>query len=77
MIRMLGLMVVASSLVGCQSYLSLIDGLNQREVQSCLEYQGMIRAGTGAGGHLRGITMTGGADIEVCRELLYGGRGNE
>lgn len=62
------------TLSGCQSYLALVEGLNERQVQSCLEYNGAANlggAGIGASsGALHGITATGGANLETCVELL-------
>lgn len=65
-------LALALSLSGCQSYLSLIDGLNQRQVQSCLNYNGAISLGAGVGGSgaLHGITATGGATLEDCIKLM-------
>jgi hypothetical protein len=58
---------------GCSSYLSLIDGLNKRQVQSCLEYNGATNLGSGffsGSGGLHGVTATGGASLEMCTELM-------
>ena len=48
--------------LGCTSFASLANTLNDRQVQSCLFYQGMV----GPYAHVRGITATGGAPLDVC-----------
>lgn len=66
-------LILAVCLSGCQSYLSLIDGLNERGVESCLDYNGSARVGSflaGGSGALHGITVTGGATLEDCVNLL-------
>lgn len=70
---LIGIVTIPLILFGCTSYLKFIDGLNEREVQSCLEYNGAISTGTGFGsssGSLRGITATGGASLETCLALI-------
>lgn len=63
---------LVTSLSGCGGYIQFIDGLNERQIQSCLRYNGTTRVGTlyGGEGALRGITATGGASVADCRELL-------
>lgn len=70
--RLMLIMAVAVMLTGCSSYLKVIEGLNERQIQSCLRYDGAVSAGIvfGANGALRGVTATGGADIAMCPELL-------
>ena len=63
------LLLACLFLSGCSGYLQLIDGLNHRQITSCLYYDGSIRVGgplSGGAGHFRGITATGGAALEHC-----------
>ena len=58
-------------LCGCASgsYAKFIEGLNERQITSCVRYQGSMRAGgitTGGSVAIQGITSTGGADLKTC-----------
>lgn len=70
---LLGGLIVFGFLSGCSTrdYLTIIDGFNALEIQSCLEYHGSVNIGSAAGA-LRGVTVTGGASLELCKEVLSG-----
>lgn len=55
-------------LSGCSGFASMADSLNQRQVKSCLYYEGF--AGGGWPGvpqmRVRGVTATGGVAFETC-----------
>lgn len=74
MVKLLGVILLALALTGCGThYTNLIDGLNERQVQSCLDYNGTASLGFGPGagqGGLHGITVTGGAPLADCKEIL-------
>lgn len=70
-------LILCLALSGCQSareaYLTLIDGLQQRQVQSCLTGN---FAFTGGAANISGmgVTATGGATVETCSQVLGGQR---
>lgn len=70
--RILTMCVLAFLLVGCASFHSFVDALNERQIASCLELSGQVSGGFGAAasGQYRGITATGGVPIEVCQKVL-------
>ena len=73
--NLLFLAIVFLLTTGCSqgSLLRLADALNERQIKSCLEYNGAINFGAGVGGSsgsLHGITVTGGAEFELCSQLL-------
>jgi hypothetical protein len=72
--RAIAIVACLATMSGCAGYLSLIDGLNERSVQSCWRYEGVARLGSGiaasGSGSLQGFTATGGASIDKCKELL-------
>lgn len=74
LIIMILMVAIPMFISGCAtSYMEFIETLNEREVQSCIEYNGSVNYGTGIGGSsgsLHGITVTGGAPLELCKELL-------
>lgn len=56
---------VLLALTGCMNMTSLMQALQERQVTSCLYYQGMA----GIYGSVRGVTATGGATLEQCERL--------
>lgn len=62
------LLGVLLTLSGCSSYAQFIDTLNSRNLSSCLYYTGTVNGGYGASGGLliRGVSVTGGADLAQC-----------
>lgn len=71
-IRLAILAVAITTITGCSGYTRFIDGLNQRQIRSCLKYDGTARIGGLMGGYgsLEGITATGGAEMQECGDLL-------
>lgn len=64
---MIKLMLLASLLLGgCANFTQFTQALNERELTSCIKYQGSMRV---AGGHvaISGVTATGGAKIQDCQ----------
>ena len=59
---MLSILVAAATLSGCTGFSSLVQSLNERQVQSCLYYEGNISAYV----RLKGISATGGVKLEDC-----------
>lgn len=61
-----------SLLTSCNSYAKFIDTLNERNVSSCVVWVGQFTAGTLWGGavNVRGITVTGGADLPACQAAI-------
>lgn len=53
-----------ASLMGCNGIASLADTLNTRQMTSCLWYQGAA----GPYAQVTGVTATGGASLETCVE---------
>lgn len=55
---------IAFILVGCSSFQRFVDTLNERQLSSCICYEG------DGGGIARGMgcTVTGGADLAQCIE---------
>ena len=70
--KLAAILFLCFTLLGCQGYLSLVEGLNQRELQSCIRYNGSMRVGAVSGGHvaISGLTATGGAPIDTCYEMF-------
>jgi hypothetical protein len=66
-------LLVAASLTGCAGYMKMVNGLNRRNVQSCLQYGGMVGGIMTGSGTVVGVTVTGGADLELCERILHGG----
>lgn len=64
-IRLMMILLLLVSVSGCQSYLTFINGLNEREIKSCIKYIGQFRSVT-----IEGLTVTGGAALELCKEIL-------
>ena len=70
--RCVGLGLLALTLFGCGDYAKFIKGLNDREVNSCVE--GQINVGfpvTTGMAHI--YTGTGGAKVSDCIVYLRGG----
>lgn len=61
-VLLLGLLTLLLS--GCTSYQAMLDGLNERNVSSCLWFSGNV--GPYAG--LRAVTATGQADLTKCMQ---------
>jgi hypothetical protein len=59
------------ALAGCGSYRGFIDSLNERQLTSCVEYQGTIGNLVTGGGYIRGLSATGGAELAECHQLTY------
>ena len=55
---------------GCAGLSQLTEQLNARQLTSCIRWHGSMRAGGIFGGQVavEGITATGGAMLESCRE---------
>lgn len=63
--KSLSLCLFLLCLTGCASSVaSLAETLNQRNVQSCLWYQGSA----GPYAHIQGVTATGGLPVAQCLE---------
>ena len=62
-----------SAISGCRGFEKSIQSLNARDgLSTCISYQGTMRAGGIMGGYVavRGITVTGSADINTCIDKL-------
>ena len=63
-----GLLLLLVSMQGCSGLYSLVDALNERQVQSCIRWQGF--AGGGWPGvpqvQVYGVTATGGVTLAQC-----------
>ena len=57
---------------GCASIASLAATMNERQIQSCLKYQGIVGGGMGATANvqLNGVTATGGASLQDCMDKM-------
>ena len=60
---------------GCASFSSFVDQLEKRQLSSCVEYTVAVGGGFGAAaqGTLRGILVTGGAEMDACQAYWQGG----
>lgn len=69
MLRAWLLLVLA--LPSCANFAQFTDALNNREITSCIAYQGSMRIGTLGGGHvaISGVTATGGASLRDCQGI--------
>lgn len=65
MLRSLLLAALFTLLSGCTGLASLADSLNERQVQSCIQWQGHISS-LGGGVQVRGVTATGGVPLASC-----------
>lgn len=69
-----GLLILSLLFSACSGYRQFIDSLNERKLQSCIQFDGSIRASGSlfASGHvaLEGVTATGGATMEQCLEAF-------
>ena len=60
---------------GCTSFSSLVQTLNERQLASCIKWQGSMSAGAGMGasGAVQAMTVTGGMTIGDCLKAKDGG----
>lgn len=68
MMGTLAVLMLTALCAGCTSLQSLITVLEQRQVSSCIYYEGYVHGvviGQGIG-NVRGVVATGGATIDVC-----------
>lgn len=64
--RMIFILLSALTLcTGCTSYHSLLEGLNERQIKSCIWFTG----NAGPWASLRTVSATGGADLHICLGL--------
>lgn len=66
-LRLGGLLLLLAS-IGCTSFASFANTLNERQVQSCIKWSGFV-GGSLAGGVVQvvGLTATGGATLRMCQ----------
>ena len=61
-VKMFLVIIAAITLTGCTGFASLVQSLNERQVQSCLYYEGNISAYV----RLKGVSAIGGFGLENC-----------
>lgn len=61
------LLIAGLLLSGCASFASFAATLDQRQIQSCIKWQGFVGGGW-AGGQVQvmGMTATGGVKLNQC-----------
>ena len=74
--RMIAITILYLAMSGCASFdnsiANLANTLDNRGVRSCFAWDAYIEGRGIAGGRVRGITVTGGADIELCEDFWIG-----
>lgn len=58
-------LILALALSGCSGFASMMASLNERQVTSCIFWDGHASAYLS----VKGVTATGGATLEACRTL--------
>ena len=59
--------LVFSMLSGCAGLASLADTMNERQIQSCIRWQGFAGGVlSGAQVQIQGVTATGGVTLKEC-----------
>ena len=63
------------TMTGCTSFNSLVQTLNERQLASCIKWQGSMSAGAGIGasGAVQAVTITGGMTMDDCLKAKDGG----